>query len=169
MYYRCIISIWKKLLPRNIYIPRASGTMAVCWKIWYHSFCLVSSACFNCIVHHSSLYHNMNRRTMWRCASVSYIPSESKRLVYWWALFWWWMSLCFPFTSSLIWFYSILIVVISIGIMVIFFLFWTTRSSFLQPSSPGSANAHLPGYSTPGHPLWILDFPCYLRTPLCQG
>ena len=58
---------------------------------------------------------------------------------------WCWVSLCVPFTNSLIEFNFIMRVVTIIGILWPFFLFWTTCLGFLQLSSSGSANAHIPG------------------------
>ena len=63
------------------------------------------------------------------------------------ALFWCWVSLCVPFTNSLIQVYFITIVVIIIGIFIdnLFVMNYMFRLSLL--SSSGSANAHFPGWN----------------------
>ena len=86
---------------------------------------LVSNVYFNCIVQ-DSLYSNMDIGTMWHCALISCTPSQSIGL-FLCALLWCWVSLCAPFTISLIEFYFIMIfimiVVTIIGILWPFFSF----------------------------------------------
>ena len=146
-----------------------------CWCIgWFDTViisCLVSSVHFSCIVQHS-LYHNMHLGTLWHCTLVSSTPSQSVRLVFGCALFWCWVSLGAPVTISLIEFYFIMIfiiiVVTIIGIFMAIHYFLNYTLGFRWLSSSGSANVQLPGCFRPIHSPWILDWTCYLRTPLCH-
>ena len=77
-----------------------------CWCVgWYDTFVissLASNVQFNCIVQ-NSLYHNMDKGTMWRCELVSSTPSQSTGLVLGCALFWCWVSLGAHVTCSFPW------------------------------------------------------------------
>ena len=92
---------------------------------------------------------------MWHRALVGCTPSQSIGLFLGCALFWCWVSVCVPFTISLIEFYFIvnfiMIVVTIMGFLWPFFSFWTTRLGFLLLStcSSGSANAQLLGCFRP--------------------
>ena len=85
---------------------------------------------FNCIIKYS-LYHYMDIGNTWHCALVDCTPSQSIGLVFVPALFCCWVSLCIPFTRSLIEFYFIMIVVtiIDIFIAIIVILNYTLRLS----------------------------------------
>ena len=116
-----------------------------------------------CIVQ-DALYHNMDIGIMWHCALVSCIPSHSIGLVFGCGLFRYWVSLCVLFTNSLIEFYFIMRVVIIIGILWPLLLFWNTCLGFLNLVLQMRTSMDV---SVPGHSLWILDWTCYFRTPLC--
>ena len=109
---------------------------------------------------------------LWHCALVSSTSSQSIGLVYGCALFWWWVSLGAHVTISLTEFSFIMIFIVIdvtiIGIFMAIHYLLNYTLSFLQLSSSGSANAQLPGCFYPGHSPWILDWTCYLRTPLCH-
>ena len=77
MNYSCILSIWNKLFLRHI--PRVGVAMTVCWMIWY---CYSFLRGFKCIFQlcQDFLYHNVYISTMWHCAVVSCIPSQSTGL-----------------------------------------------------------------------------------------
>ena len=124
--------------------------MTVCWMIWHDNVILcflVSNVYFNYIVQ-NSLYHNMDKGTMWHCALVSCTPSQSVRL-----------------------FFVCVVLVLSV-IMCSFYLFldrvlfhhdscdyhWDFYGHHFhselhfrlsKASSSGTANAHLPGYFRP--------------------
>ena len=84
----------------------------------YHS-CIISKRnkfflrAFNGIVQ-VSLYHDMYTCTIRYCALVNCTPSQSVGLFFKCALFQCWVSLCIPFTNSLIYRYFIMIVAIII-------------------------------------------------------
>ena len=82
------------------------------------------------------------------------------------AVFWCWVSWWVLFTNSLIKFYFIMIVVTISGIFMAI-IFILNCLGFPKQGSSGSANTYL-DVSAPGHSLWILDWTCYLRTPLCH-
>ena len=96
---------------RHIHIPNLVWSW---WCVgWYDAVilsCLVSSIYSNCVFQ-DSLYHNMYIGTMWHCALVSCIPSQFIGLVLGCGLSWCWVSLCAPFTISLIEFYLVMIFV----------------------------------------------------------
>ena len=78
---------------------------------------LVWNVYFNYIVQYS-LYHNIDIGTMWHWALVSCTPSQSIGLVLGCAFFWCSVSSCVPLNNSSIEFYSIMIVVTIIGILL---------------------------------------------------
>ena len=104
---------------------------------WYDTFILcilVSNVHHNCIIQ-DSLYHAMDIYTMWHCSLVRCTPSQSIWLVLGCALLWCWVSLCAPFTISLIEFYFIMIftmivvTIIWILMAILFILNYTIRLS----------------------------------------
>ena len=141
---------------------------------WYDTVivsCLVSNVHFSCIVQ-DSLYHTMGIGTMWHCALASCASLQSIGLFFGCALFWCWMSLCAHFTISSTEFYFIMIfIMIIVTITEIFmanlfilnytFRLFVTIVLVLQKRNCLDVSA-------PGHSLWILDWICYLRTPLCH-
>ena len=146
--------------------------MLVYWMIWCcHCFLSGFKCTFSCIVQYS-LYHNMDIGSMWHCTLVSSTSSQSIGLCFGCALFWCWVSLGAPVTISLIEFcfimIFIIIFVIIIGIFMAINYFLNYTLGFLSLSSSGSANAQLPDVSAPGHSSWILEWTCYLWTPLCH-
>ena len=85
IHYSCILSTRNKPFLRDIYIlikKMSFGvSMTVCWMIWYcNSFLYVFKCIFSCIVQ-DSLYHIMDKGTMWYCALVSCTQSQSIELL----------------------------------------------------------------------------------------
>ena len=139
---------------------------------WYDTVllsCLVSNVYFKCKVQ-DFLYHIMDIGTMWHCASFSCTQSESIGLVLGhrvllFSLSWCWVPLCVPFTYCLTEFYFTIIIIT--GILWPFFLYIVLHVKafcnlvILVLQINTSLNV-----SAPGHSLWILDWICYIRTPL---
>ena len=114
------------------------------------------------------IYYNFDTGTMWHWAFVSCSPSQTVRLFFWCALSWRWVSLCVPFTNSLIEGYFIMVVATIVGMLCPFYLLWPTHLGFLKLGSSDYATTHLPGCFCP----WTfflnigLDM-LHLRIPLC--
>ena len=102
-------------------IIRVGVAMTVCRMTrCCNSFLLGLNVYFNCKFRYS-WYYDMDIDTMWHCALISW--PQSIALVLWCALFWCWVSICVPFTNSLIQCYFIMIVATIIGIcMAILFI-----------------------------------------------
>ena len=98
------------------------------------------------------------------------IPSHSIWLFWGFALFWCWVSLVAPVTIPLIEFcfimIFIMIVVTIIGIFMAINYFLSYTLGFLYLSSSGSAMHNSLDVSTSGHSPRLMDWTCYLLTPL---
>ena len=129
MYYSWILSNWNKLFPRDTYMPRVGVAMAVCWMIWYcYSFLLGLKSIFQLYSSRFSISWYGYGYYVTLCIGQLH-PHHSIYIyiymtVFWGgALFWYWVLLCDSFTSSLIEFFFIMIVVTIIEIfMAIFFI-----------------------------------------------
>ena len=135
---------WRSLLTFNKSLSKRHTYQKLLWPCWCVEWCdtviiscLVSYAHFNCIVQHSR-YHNMYKGTMWHCALVSSIPSQSRGLVCRCAFFWCGVSLGAPYTVSLIEFYffmifiMIVVTVIGIFMVILYILNYTFRLSLTK-------------------------------------
>ena len=153
-------------------MPKVGVAMLAYWILWY-CYCLLSGIkrTFSCIVQYS-IYLNMDIGTMWHCTLVSSTQSQSIGLFFGCALSWCWVSLGAPVIISLIYFYFIMIFIMInvtiIGIFMSIHYFLNYTLGFLYLSSSGSANAQVSGSFAPGHSPWILDWICFLWTPLCH-
>ena len=107
-------------------------------------YCLVSFVYFSCVVQ-DYFCHYMSVGTMWHCAFASCTPSQSIGLFLGCALFWCPVSLCIPFTNSLIACYSIMMVAAIIGIFMPIAIHFGLHNQIFF----GSATTHLPGCFCP--------------------
>ena len=138
-----------------------------CWCIgWFDTVigsCLVSSLYFNFIVQYY-LYHNTDIGTLWYCTLPITVCCNGFGVCVVLA-----MSVircsCLYFLDRILLHHDFHHV---IGLLMAIHYFLNYILGFLLLSSSGSANAQLPGCFHPAHSPWILEWTCYLRTPLCH-
>ena len=128
---------------------------------------------FSCMCQYS-LCHVMDIGTCdivhWSAAPHNRIDN---RIGFWVYVVLGWMSSGTPVTISwieLLYFIMIFIMIVvtitGIFMAINYLLIYTL--GFLYISNSGYANAQLPGRFSPGHSHWILDWTCFLWTPLCH-
>ena len=165
------IGNWNTILLRYIYIPIVGVTndgVLVDMVLLLSLACLVSNVWFKCIIQ-DSVYHNMDIRTMWHCELVSCTLSHSMGLLFVVCVdlvlsvilcsFYWSLDRVLFHHDSCDYYWEVLYPLFFILNCMLSLLYWVVL--ILQMSTTMDVSA-------PGHSFWILDWTCYLRTPLCN-
>ena len=145
--------------------------MPVYWMIWY-CFCFLSGfkCTFSCIVKYS-LYHNMDIGTESHCTLFSCTPSKSIGLFGVRVVLMLSVIRCYYyyFLDKILFHHDFIMIVMTIiGIFMANNYLLNYTLGFIYLSSLVLQMLNSLDVSVPGHSLWIVDWTCYLWTPLCH-